>query len=309
MKRRVFVKNLGVASAGIALAPWSDVIAEAETSEHLVILHTNDMHSRIEPFPNDGRKHGGMGGMAARASLVKKIRKEGKHVLLLDSGDIFQGTPYFNYFRGELEFKLMTQMGYDASTLGNHDFDNGLEGLLKQMPNAGFPFVVSNYTFDEMVPKNLIKDHIIFQKGKIRVGIFGLGIELKGLVGESLYGNTMYHDPVSVAQQKVALLRKEGCHVVIALSHLGFKYGSDKISDVLLASQVSGIDLILGGHTHTFMEKPYIQSGPEGWETSIHQAGWAGIVLGRIDFIFSRSLRKKAVFSTSVQVSNKSSVG
>src|SRR5690606_10298321 len=151
MKRREFLRNSLIGAAGVSLLgiPFS-AVAKAKTKK-LVILHTNDMHSRIEPFPNDGRANAGMGGMARRASLIKKIRAKEKNVLLLDSGDIFQGTPYFNFFGGELEYKLMSQMGYDAATLGNHDFDNGLAGLEKQLPHANFPFLTANYDFSETI--------------------------------------------------------------------------------------------------------------------------------------------------------------
>src|SRR5690606_30548391 len=223
----------------------------AEKSEYkLTILHTNDQHSRIEPFDSSYSKNPNQGGFARRASLIQKIRQEEPNVLLLDSGDIFQGTPYFNFFGGELEFKLMSMMGYDAATMGNHDFDNGLEGFKNVRRHAKFPFICSNYDFSDTILDGQTEPYRIFNKDGIRVGIFGLGIELAGLVGKKSYGETEYLDPIEMAQEYSELLRKDKkCDLVICLSHLGFDYGenSKKVSDKVLAVNTSDIDLILGG--------------------------------------------------------------
>jgi 5'-nucleotidase len=306
--RRRFLKQSSLALAASLLAPGL-VHGKGKEPLRLILLHTNDTHSRIEPFPEDGRAFGGFGGMARRAAMVKQIRSEGYPVLLLDAGDIFQGTPYFNFFGGELEFKLMSQMGYDAATLGNHDFDNGVEGLSRMLPHATFPFVCANYDFSDSPLAGKVKPHIVLEKGPIRIGIFGLGIELEGLVGASLYGNVRYQDPIAAAQKEVSALKAQGCHLILCLSHLGLEYKSDKVSDVQLAKTVDGIDVILGGHTHTFMEKPYIIASPDGHTCLIHQVGWAGINIGRLDITFSRTFTKKILFSTSMRVSNKSSLG
>lgn len=267
----------------------------------LTILHTNDQHSRIDPIPDDGRKHGGMGGMARRVTLIDNIRKQEPNVLLLDSGDIWQGTPYFNFFEGELEYKLMSRMGYDAATLGNHDFDLGLEGLQKQLPLASFPFLTANYDFSNTILKGRFQPYKVFDKQGIRVGVFGLGIQLEGLVSKSMFGETLYLDPVQQAQEMVQVLREqEKCHLVICLSHLGYSYDNDQIDDRKLAQQVSGIDLILGGHTHTFMEKPELLRHENGHETMINQVGWSGIFLGRIDFTFNRKSKRRTDVRTAV---------
>ncbi|KAA9340800.1 bifunctional metallophosphatase/5'-nucleotidase [Adhaeribacter soli] len=293
MNRRDFLRNTLLGAAGLGLLGLPSVGEAKGKTRKLVILHTNDMHSRIDPFPNDGRSNGGMGGMARRAALVKEIRSKEKNVLLLDSGDIFQGTPYFNFFGGELEYKLMTMMGYDAATFGNHDFDNGLEGLQKQLPHAGFPFLSANYDFSNTILKDKFQPYKVFEKDGLKIGVFGLGIELKGLVADNMIGQTVYLDPVKKAKEIVKILREEQeCNLVICLSHLGYKYETDKVDDRKLAAQVGGIDLILGGHTHTFLEKPDTIISPGGNETLINQVGWAGINLGRIDFEFSRDGRK-----------------
>ncbi|MGB0522631.1 MAG: bifunctional metallophosphatase/5'-nucleotidase [Flammeovirgaceae bacterium] len=295
MKRRKFIQTalLGSAALGTGLSPLK-LWADTEVLQ-LTILHTNDMHSRIEPFPENARRNAGMGGMSRRAALIQKIRAEGNQVLLLDAGDIFQGTPYFNFFNGELEFKLMSHMGYDAATLGNHDFDAGLAGFIKQLPHASFQFVNANYTFEEQVLKSAIKPYKIFQKGPLKIGVFGLGIKLDGLVPKNLYGHTKYADPIGTAKEIVQELKRKKCHLIVCLSHLGNKYESDKVSDEVLAQSVEGIDLIIGGHTHTFMPKPLEYRNPQGRKVLVNQVGWAGVNLGRIDFFFSRQLNVKEV--------------
>ena len=274
--------------------------------DKLVILHSNDVHSRIDPFPDNDKKFPGMGGMANKAAIIKKIRSEEDNVLLLDAGDIFQGTPYFNFYGGELEMKLMSEMQYDAGTMGNHDFDAGIDGFVKQLPHATFPILVANYDFTGTALENKIEQYKIFQKKNIKVGVFGLGIELKGLVPEKLYEKIQYLDPVEKAKEMVAILRdKEKCDYIICLSHLGYQYKDDKISDVKLAAQTEGIDLILGGHTHTFLDAPVIYKNFADKEVLINQVGWAGVWLGRVDIFFEKKRTKKWHSGKPVKVSKK----
>jgi 5'-nucleotidase len=299
MKRRDFLKYSAVGAAGLSVVGLPFNADAASKTIRLTILHTNDQHSRIDPFPNDGRKYAGMGGMARRASLIERIRQDERNVLLLDAGDIWQGTPYFNFFNGELEYKLMNEMKYDAATLGNHDFDLGLEGLEKQLPLANFEFLNANYDFSKTILKDRFKPFKVFEKEGLRIGIFGLGIKLEGLVGKRHYGETVYLDPVEKAREMVAELRdNQKCDMVICLSHLGYSYQTDTIDDRKLAQQVSGIDLILGGHTHTFMEKPEVLRHETGHETMINQVGWSGIYLGRIDFEFNKKTKQKTGIKT-----------
>jgi 5'-nucleotidase len=230
-----------------------------------------------------------MGGVARRAALIEKIRAENPNVLLLDSGDIFQGTPYFNYYGGELEFKLMSMMKYDLATIGNHDFDNGIDGLYAQLPNATFEFVSANYDFKNTVLDGHVKPYKVFNKNGIKVGVFGLGVELDGLVDKRNSKETVYHDPVSVAQEMARVLKHEKkCDLIICLSHIGYQYKNepDKICDTKLATLTKDIDLIIGGHTHTFLDKPTILKNIEGKDVLVNQVGCYGINLGRIDFYF-----------------------
>lgn len=290
MKRRNFIKNLTITASGIALSKFS--FAQDSTSNKsskLVILHTNDTHSNIEPFPSNHPKFPGMGGVAKRHSLIKKIRNEEQNVLLLDSGDIFQGTPYFNTFHGELEMKLMTAMAYDAATMGNHDFDIGLDGFLNAKRFANFPFLCANYDFSETILKDQTTPYKIFKKGNLKIGVFGIGVELQGLVPEEKYGKTKYLDPIETANAISKQLKNKGCDLIICLSHLGYEYpNSNKISDRVLANKSEYIHLILGGHTHTFLEKPTIEKNLIAAPVMINQVGWAGVNLGRIDIDIER---------------------
>lgn len=300
--RRDFLKKLGLLSASLVASPVLALEA-SRGIEKLTILHTNDVHSRIDPFPMDGSRNAGLGGVARRSTLITKIRQEEEHVLLLDAGDIFQGTPYFNLYGGELELKLMSELGYDGATLGNHDFDNGVEGFAKQMHHAHFPIICSNYDFTSTALEGKTIPYKIFKKGKLRIGVIGIGIELEGLVEKKNYGETIYLDPVIQSNKYATLLKEEEkCDLVICLSHLGYKYKEKKISDQVLATQSKNIDLIIGAHTHTFMQQPDVMKNSEGKEIKIFQVGFAGINLGRIDYYFERSKNRKSSVASALEI-------
>ena len=304
--RRNFIKVGGLTAAAFALnLKTADAFANGRIQK-LTILHTNDVHSRIEPFPMDGSRNQGLGGTARRSALIKQIRAEQENVLLLDAGDIFQGTPYFNKFGGELELKLMSQMGYDATTLGNHDFDNGVEGFYKQLPNANFPVLIANYDLRNTPLANATQPYKIFKKGGLKIGVFGIGIALKGLVDPKNYGETQYLDPIANANATAALLKKElHCDLVICSSHLGYKYRTATVSDQVLAASTRNIDLIIGGHTHTFLDIPEDVKNLDGELTTINQVGFAGINLGRIDYYFEGFKDKKMKISAPYLINNE----
>jgi 5'-nucleotidase len=290
LNRRKFIAQSALAT-GAVLTAKSGLAGMADTGlvTRLTILHTNDVHSRLEPFPMDGSKNQGLGGVAARAELIKQIRAEQEHVLLLDAGDIFQGTPFFNIYKGEPEIKAMSAMGYDAATMGNHDFDAGIDDFAHQLQHASFPIIISNYDFTGTSMENKHVPYKIYKKGRLKIGVTGVGIELNGLVPENLYGNTKYLDPVQSANSIAQKLKKvDNCDMVICLSHLGYKYKEDKISDEIFAKRSDNIDLIIGGHTHTFLDAPVTYKNQSGSDVLVNQVGWAGIVLGRLDFEFSK---------------------
>ena len=297
MKRRTFLQQTSAAGALIGLGGLSMSTIAPNTTKRITILHTNDVHSHIDPFgPEDGR-NANKGGVARRASLVEAIRKENPNTLLLDAGDIFQGTPYFNYYGGELEFKLMSMLKYDLATIGNHDFDNGIEGLFAQLPHAKFNFVSANYDFKNTLLDTHVKPYKIFIKDGIKIGVFGLGIELEGLVAKKCYKETIYNYPVEIAQDMSRILKEDKrCDLVICLSHLGYNYKNapNKISDLKLAKQTKDIDLIIGGHTHTFLPKPTVTKNSIGKNVLVNQVGCYGLYLGQVDFYLETGKDKKA---------------
>lgn len=259
----------------------------AQTAETLItILHTNDLHSQIDPLPANDR-YAGRGGLARHATLVRRIRAENRNTLLVDAGDVFQGTPYFNLYRGEAEYRAMSAVGYDVVTLGNHDFDNGVEALATAMRAATFQFVSTNYDVRGTAIENRVRPYVVREIGGVRVGIFGLGIRLEGLNPPASFRGITYLDPVRMARGAVRLLReRERCAMVVCLSHLGYYPRPDEndFGDTQLVAQVDGIDFIVSGHTHTFMERPVTARGPSGRDTVIFQVGKSGIFLGRVDF-------------------------
>jgi len=275
-----------MATGSLATLPLLASSPLSSRSEELVILHTNDVHSHIHPFSDEHSRYASQGGVIARAALIDEIRQKHRNVLLLDAGDMFQGTPFFNFYGGELEIKLMSKLNYDAATIGNHDFDGGVEGLFNAWKNANFQLLNANYTFENDLNK-IVKPYQIFKKGKLKIGVLGIGIELEGLVDSKMCKGTYYNDPVINANRCAKELKSKGCDYVICLSHLGFKYKGSKMSDILLAKSSENIDLIIGGHTHSFLEEPSREINSVGAEVLVSQAGWAGLRLGVIKVEFN----------------------
>ncbi len=278
--RRKFIRNLSTGilavSSGIPLS-----MCKSSSHESITILHTNDLHSQIDTFPMDHPRYPGLGGFSRIAEEIDRIRKLHSNTFLLDAGDIFQGSPYFNFFKGELEIKLMNKMGYDASTFGNHEFDNGMDELAKQISKANFPFLNCNYNLSETPLQNLHQPYKIIKKGKAKIGITGIGIDLNGLADPSNIKNLKYADPMSKVEETASHLKNsENCDLVICLSHLGYKYKTDKISDTFVANNTKNIDIIIGGHTHTFMDKPDTITNRHNKQVIVHQVGWGGLRLG-----------------------------
>jgi len=308
LSRKKFIRQTALTAGAIIAGPYLAEAATYLSPLKLTILHTNDTHSRLEPFPMDGGRNQGLGGIAGRARLINQIRQQEEHVLLLDAGDIFQGTPYFNIYKGEPEIKAMTSLGYDATTIGNHDFDAGMENLATQLVrHANFPMLVCNYDFTGTPMEYKTQPYKIFRKGKIKIGVLGVGIEGTGLIPDNLFGATKYSDPVQKANETADKLKREKkCDLIICLSHLGYQYKEKKVSDEVLAKETENIDLIIGGHTHTFLDNPVIYKNRKNDDVVVNQVGFAGIILGRLDFEFSKFSGKKMIKSHTISVSQKS---
>lgn len=304
MKRRHFLKKIKFSSIyGLTLPYFINDDYYDNGLKKITILHTNDVHSHIDPFPKNDPLNPSGGGVIARANLINLVKKDNPHTLVLDAGDVFQGTPYFNFFGGELELKLMSKMGYNASTLGNHEFDNGMEKLSKVLKHANFSFLNSNYTLKNTPLENKIKSHEIFNINGIKIGVFGLGIELEGLVEKKLYKGIKYLNPIEISKDISDDLKyNHNCDLIICLSHLGFSYSKDKniMCDLILAKQTKNIDLIIGGHTHTFLDEPVKVKNLENKDVIINQVGCFGINLGKIDFYFSENNKHQEGMSINI---------
>ncbi len=291
ISRKEFLKQAALFSAG-SMLPFTLSAFSGSKIENpdITILYTNDTHARLDPFPSNAKEFAGLGGIARRASLVKKVRANQKNVLLLDAGDVFQGTPWFDVYGGKVDLKLMTEMRYDAMAIGNHEFDRGLEGFAEAAQKAGFPMLASNYMVRETPMNPFVQRQIIKEFDGFKIGIFGLGIRLQGVVDPALHGDVRYMDAERTARRMVESLRNfHRCDYVICLSHLGYQYADDRFDDVKLASSVEGIDLIIGGHTHTFLDDPVIINNSEGKATMITQMGHSGVRVGRLDLKLSEA--------------------
>ena len=260
----------------------------AQDTKEIIILQTSDVHSRIEPINQKGDRNYDEGGFVRRATFLDQFRKEHKNVLLFDCGDISQGTPYYNMFRGEVEVKLMNEMGYDAMTIGNHEFDFGLDNMARLFRMAHFPVVCANYDVTGTVLEGLVKPYVVLERGGMKIGVFGVSPKMEGLVQADKCEGIVYNDPIVAAQEVTDLLRtKEGCDVVICLSHLGFRL-KNEVCDEKLAAATKGIDVILGGHSHTFMEKPAFCLNAEGKSIPVLHTGRSGIFVGELDLTLTK---------------------
>ena len=254
-------------------------------SKQLFVLHSSDTHSRIDPIEaSNSARNANMGGVARRAGLVKQFRQQHPEMLLFDSGDISQGTPYYNLYQGEVEVKSMNLMKYDAMTIGNHEFDFGLDNMARLFKMANFPVICSNYDFEGTVLEGLVKPYVVFKRNGVKIGVFALCPQLEGLVQQSKCEGIVYHKPAAVANRMVMILREqEKCDVVICLSHLGIVQnpGVDDVYDNAILPQTHGIDLVLGGHTHTFLEEPRMVKDADGHEVPVMHIGNNGIYLSK----------------------------
>jgi 5'-nucleotidase len=296
--RRLFLRLSAAFGALVVVAPsrlglFTGALSHEKSLTNgatvITILHTNDTHSQIDPLPDNDKTYPNKGGVARRATLVKRVRQENPNTLLIDAGDVLQGTPYFNFFKGEVEYKAMSAIGYDVGTLGNHEFDNGVEALAAALKFAKFDLVSTNYDVRGTALEAIVKPYVVRTVGGVRIGLFGLGVSPVALITPANFTGITYLDPVESARKVVETLRgRERCQMVVVMSHLGYyeKPREGQIGDAQVAAQVDGIDFIASGHTHTFMEKPVMVKQPCGRETMIFQVGRSGIYVGRVDFTF-----------------------
>ena len=261
-------------------------LAACTPQDHLTILHTNDTHSQVEPKAND------QGGYARRMGLIKEERKADPNLLLVDAGDFCQGTPYFNFYHGRVEIDAMNRMRYDVATLGNHEFDNGLDTLAAVLKTARFPIVCANYDFTGTAMEGVTQAYAIIRKGGLKIGVFGLGCDPQGLIADKNFLPAKYLDPLPVTQMMADTLRAQKCDVVICLSHLG-TYGKaqEDMCDVTLAKQTRGIDVFIGGHTHKLYDNLRV-ANLDGDTIPLCQMGKSGVYLGKIMLSLSDKIEK-----------------
>ncbi len=262
----------------IIIALFLSLSVSAFAQKKIVILHTNDTHSRIEPLPETDKYAPNKGGVVRRANYIESVRAENKNVLLFDAGDFVQGTPYYNVFGGEVETKAMNMLKYDAATLGNHEFDYGLEGLKDILDWAQFPIISSNYDFSETILKDRFDPYLIIVKDGVKIGVIGLNVKPQGLIATANYTNMVFMDPLETGNELATKLKNEDkCDVVICLSHLGYT------ADKRLAENSRNIDIIIGGHSHTYMKDPDIIKNADNEDILIYQTQGRGVYVGRID--------------------------
>lgn len=254
----------------------------AQDTKELILLQTSDVHSRIEPINQKGDRNYDEGGFVRRAAFLDQFRKEHKNVLLFDCGDISQGTPYYNMFQGEVEVKLMNEMGYEAMTIGNHEFDFGMDNMARLFKMAKFPVVCANYNLDTTPLKDIVKPYVILEKYGLKIGVFGLGAKPEGLIQANKCEGVIYENPIEVSNEIAALLKKKGCDVIVCLSHLGIQM------DERLVAKTCNIDVILGGHSHTFMKGPKTYLNMDGKEVPVMHSGKSGVRVGRLNLTLKR---------------------
>lgn len=253
----------------------------AQDVKELLILHTNDTHSRVEPIPvtNPNPEYADKAGFVRRATLIKEMRKQNKDLLLFDCGDFSQGSPFYNMFRGEVEVKLMNAMGYDAGTIGNHEFDFGLDNMARIFQLANFPVVCANYGVEGTVLEGIVKPYVILEREGIKIGVFGLSPALAGLVQAKNCVGIVFESPIEAAQRVANILKEqEKCDLVICLSHLGWK--GKPYSDETLIPSTRHIDIVLGGHSHSYFDKTLYYKNLDGKEIPLQQMGKNAVYVG-----------------------------
>ena len=274
---------------GILLLQSAIFTVEAQKCKTITVLHTNDTHSRIESLSPNDKRYPDRGGYAYRSAIIKNIKSQQPNLLLFDAGDFLQGTPYFNFYKGALEVDLMNKLGYRAVTLGNHEFDLGVDHLAFVLKKAKFSIVNCNYDVSKTPLKKIVKPWVIFKIGGVKIGVTGLGVNPDGLISPENFKGIIYHDPYSSLVGVVKLLKVDKkCDYIICLSHLGYQQPEGVASDVEIVKNCDNLDLICGGHTHTLLERADSVIDRNGKVVFVTQSGSMGVSLGRMDVDFSR---------------------
>lgn len=259
------------------------ITLNAQAQKQLVILHTNDTHSTVLPLnPNlADTALANRGGFVRRVAMVKQERQLHPDLLLFDSGDFSQGSPYYTMFRGDVEVGLMNEMQYDAATIGNHEFDFGMENMARLFRKANFPIVCANYDFTGTELADIVKPWVIIRRNGLKIGVFGLCPKLKGLVAEANYGPIKYLDPIKKGLETATFLKKQKkCDVVICLSHLGWNIEGDDDSELIPGTR--DIDLVLGGHSHTYLQQLEYRDNLDGKPVPEDQNGKHAVWVGKM---------------------------
>ncbi len=287
LKKTIILTCIVLLAFAIAFAGYNKAVNTVNTPVQLLILHTNDTHSQVEPIAQ-GSRNGGLGGYARRMGLIEQYRQQDPELLLLDAGDFSQGTPYFNFFNGHVEVDALNRMHYDAATLGNHEFDNGIDTLAAILSEANFPIVCANYVVKGTPLEKLVKPYIILHRKGVKIGIFGLGVQPDGLITSQNFAPLQWIDPLPIANETADLLRnKKHCDVVICLSHLGTDVDCSYICDMWLAQNSRNIDVIIGAHTHKMVVDRHVQDLDEH-DVLLTQMGKSGAYLGIVTLTLDR---------------------
>jgi len=269
------------------LLVWSSGILAADVP--LVILHTNDIHSQLDPFPLNDPQHSNKGGVLRCEAICRQVRSAEPNVLVFVSGDMVQGTSYFNYFKGEAEISLLNVIKPTAVTLGNHEFDNGVNSLATMLKPAKFPVICTNYKVAGTPLSGLVKPWLVVRCGPLRVGIVSANINPERLIDADNFVGVVYKDPIKMAEKTALWLREtKKCDVVVCLSHLGYEAKGNTPDDIKLAARTRSIDVILGGHTHTFLKEPTVVKNLDGEDVIINQCGKSGVYVGRLDLVVEK---------------------
>jgi len=275
---------------------------ESNRSIELLLVHTNDTHSCIEPLDpySVNRSIADKGGYIRRSTLLNDMRELEPELLLLDCGDFSQGSAYYSLYKGEVEVRLMNHMKYDAATIGNHEFDFGIDNMVRLFEMAEFPIVCCNYDFGTTPLKDIVKPYTIVYKKGLKIGLLGVCPEMEGLVTKENYDGITYMSPIECGNKVADYLKnEEHCDLVIAISHLGWKKpelggpsADGQIWDQDFISFTRNIDIVVGGHSHTYFQHPEYVNNLDGKPVICNQMGKNAQYVGTMTIEMNKNTKK-----------------